>query len=441
MTRDPLPHHQRVAVLGKAVLASDANAHLDATALAARLPGLEVHLGTNTLGDATAVVTSPGLPPDTPILVEAAAKGLEVIAEIELAFRATHLPMVAVTGTDGKTTTTLMTAHLLRAAGVTAHLGGNIGTPLSEVVLAAKEGWLVVEVSAFQLPFAPTFAPQVLIATNIAEDHMDFFHGRWDDYVAAKRRPLTVMGPETTAVLNADNPVVRTWDRHGQAQVAWYGRTSDLANAAGARAWVTPLSLHATLGEACVEVPLAALRIPGAHNQLNAMAALLGALATGVAPQPLGTALATFTAPAHRIETVRTIGAVSYVNDSKATNPHAATAGLMTVAAPVILIAGGVDKGLHLEAWIDSMAGRVEAVVLIGELKTRLAEAIRASGSPIEIHACATMDDAVDLAAGLAARHQAQTVLLSPGCSSYDMFTSYTHRGDAFRSAVAALVP
>ena len=238
---DPIPSHRCVAVfglgcsgiaaahllhrLGKRVIASDcADETRRADFLSKLPPGTELVLGRNEIGDATAIVTSPGLEPSLPIFAEAAQKHVDVLAELELAACATDTPIVAITGTDGKTTTTSLTAHLLAVCGIRNACGGNIGIPLAQVVLQCADDTarFVVETSAFQLAFCPRFHPHCLIATNIAEDHSEYFKGDWDAYVSTKRRMLANMTPEDWAILNASDPEIRTWNTRTTARLCYY---------------------------------------------------------------------------------------------------------------------------------------------------------------------------------------------------------------------------
>ncbi|MDX9723632.1 MAG: UDP-N-acetylmuramoyl-L-alanine--D-glutamate ligase [Myxococcota bacterium] len=452
MLKDPLPQVQNVAVLGlgrsgiaaarllrsfgKQVIASDAQC-LDEAALRERLPDVELRLGANDFGNATVAILSPGITPDAPILAQARERGISTLAELELGARCTQLPTVAITGTDGKTTTTMLAAHVLQHSGIGAIEAGNIGIPLCEVLLGEPSGTLVVEVSAFQLLHCPTFAPSILIATNIAQDHMDYFKGDWDSYVAAKRRPLDNMNEGQWAVLNASHPIISSWAHNARPQLAWYGFAEDVPTQRP-RAYATKTELVFELEYISFSLPLSDLRLRGHHNILNALAATLGACIAGARPEAAVETLRTFNAPPHRIEYIRELDGVAYINDSKATNPHAATAGLLTVEAPVVLIAGGVDKALSLDTWIEAMRTRVSALLLIGELAPRLEQSCREAQLKLPIEHCPTLPDAVRRARVLAS-NTSKTVLFSPGCSSYDMFPNYVARGNSFRQAVEAL--
>ena len=457
--KDPLPGVDRVSILGlgrsglaaarllgrfgKSLIASDSRADLDRDALLAQLPpGTELILGENTFGDASIAVISPGIPITQPIVKQATIAGVRLVAEIEIGARAITTPMVAITGTDGKTTTTLLTAHLLREAGLRVTVAGNIGVPLCECIDELQESDVaVIEVSAFQLWTAPTFCPNALITTNIASDHHDYFNNDADYYARAKRRPLDVMHSDHIAVLNAEDPEISTWAHHGAARSAWYGRRalSELPSStrrAGIEEGMLVLIDRTPRHEliACADLPL-----PGAHNQLNALAASLGALAMGADAAAISAGLRSFRAPPHRIETVCTRDGVTFINDSKATNPHAACAGLRTAASPCVLIAGGVDKQLDLTDWVALMQTQTAAVVLIGDLAPKLRLLLEGEGYPAPCVDADSMQHAVERAFELAKAHDAKTVLLSPGCSSFDMFKSYGHRGDVFREIARRL--
>ncbi|MCL2326581.1 MAG: UDP-N-acetylmuramoyl-L-alanine--D-glutamate ligase, partial [Proteobacteria bacterium] len=364
---DPLPGHTCVAIFGlgasglsaahllasfgKTVLASDISDESRRTALEARLPeGTKLILGRNEVGSATVVVTSPGLAPNTPSLVEAASKGIPVIAELELGFRATSIPILAVTGTDGKTTTTTLTSFILNACGKTNRAAGNIGIPLSEVVLMAEAlTCLVIETSAFQLPFCPTFRPHILLTTNIAEDHRDYFEGNWDRYVEAKKRPLLAMQACDVAILNASDPEIAQWGKDARPRCLWYGRgRDDIPGEAGEYACVEAGQIVFWYGGQQYSLPLETPHLRGMHNAMNIMCSVLGCLAMGCVFSEIEKAVLQYTPPPHRIQTVGHVDGIAFIDDSKATNPHAATAALMTIDEPLVLLAGGVDKGLAL---------------------------------------------------------------------------------------------
>lgn len=455
--QDPLPNHQNVAVFGlggsglaaarllstfhKKIIASDNCEESRREELSAKLPpNTDLILGKNEIGQAEIIVTSPGLEPSLPIFETAKNKGIPVIAELDLAFRATRVPMVAITGTDGKTTTTTLTSHILNTCDIINHTGGNVGIPLSNVVLDhPDDDCYVVETSAFQLVFCPQFCPHVCIATNIAEDHSEYFKGDWNQYVSTKRRPLEKMGKDDVAILNASDPEIRTWSDHTQARVFWYGEKSDIPSNAQDYACIDGGDLIFVMEGIQRRVHFGDYHLRGRHNAMNMMGAVLASLAMGC---PLDAALESihsYALPAHRIQTVCTHRGIAFIDDSKATNPHAGIAALETLDEPTVLIVGGVDKGLHLTQWLETMRKNVRHLMVIGELGDRFCREADELGLPIPKHRCNSLEDAVKQGYALAQESECSCVLLSPGCSSYDMFKSYVQRGEVFKSASLAI--
>lgn len=460
--KDPLPKYHKIAIFGlgasglaaaqllakfgKEIIASDSADESKRAEFEAKLPaGTRLILGHNEIADAEIIVTSPGLEPSTPIFEEARQKNVPVIAELELGFRAATKPIVAITGTDGKTTTTTLTSHILNVCGVANKLGGNVGIPLCQVVQEEEPDCYVVETSAFQLVFCPEFKPHILIATNIAEDHSEYFKGDWDAYVATKRRPLGVMQASDLAILNASDPEIRGWRELTIANVAWYaekrqdlpGRETDLNDDV------------AYVGEGAIQVDLSDgrnyslhlddLKLKGAHNAMNVMGSILACLEMGCKFDAIVAAIDSYQLPKHRIEHICTLNGVEFIDDSKATNPHAGMAALAAVDKPTVLIVGGVDKGLSMTAWIDAMQKNVRQIMLIGALTERFLAEAKWGDEPCPITLCKTLEEAVERGYAYARENGCEVVMLSPGCSSYDMFKSYGQRGDVFAQTARGL--
>lgn len=377
-----------------------------------------------------AVVVSPGWKPTHPLLMAAAAGGTPVLGEVELAWqlRDPAIPWLAVTGTNGKTTTVLMLESILRAAGRRTVAAGNVGLALVEVA-AGPYDVLAVELGSPQLHSAPSIRPLAGTVLNIAPDHIDW-HGSFAAYVEAKRR---VYQGNRTAVVNADDQwslrlagdgprVAFTLDRPERGQ---------LGPADGAL-------LDRTGPE---DVELAALSdvpVPGPHNVANAAAAAALARVYGVPPEAVAAGLRSFTPAPHRNALVATADGVSWVDDSKATNPHAATASLSAYDR-VVWIAGGLLKGVAVDDFVAAVAPRLAAVVLLGADRRQLAEALARHAPDVPVTEVTrtdngAMDEVVARAAGLA--RPGETVLLAPAAASWDMFTDYTARGRAFADAV-----
>ncbi len=373
------------------------------------------------------VVTSPGLRPSTPLLQAAERSGIPVWGEVELAWRLRPAGQdwLAVTGTNGKTTTTQMLGAILAADGAAAATAGNIGAPLVDVAVAAMDV-LAVELSSFQLHYTQTLEPRVGAILNLAADHLDW-HGSMQAYAADKARVWGSGAAGTVAVVNADDPAVVAL--RGGAPAVTFG-----FQGAGVTVESGFLVDHAFGGGRLIAV--ADLATPGPHNVANALAAAAMARAYGIGPGVIGEALAAFRLGPHRNELVVTTRGVSYVNDSKATNPHAAAASLGAYPA-VVWIAGGLNKGLDFDELVIAAASRVRAVVLIGTCAPEIADAIARHAPQIPTYRATSMDDAVVAAARLA--RTGDTVLLAPAAASMDMFRDYAARGDAFAAAARRL--
>ena len=374
------------------------------------------------VADADMVVPSPGVPASHPVFALAAARGVTVRAEVELAWRATDRPMVAVTGTNGKTTVTTLVTRMLEKSGVSAVAGGNIGLALCEAV-EQDAGVVVAEVSSFQLQFVESFRPAVAVWLNAAQDHLDW-HPDFASYVAAKARIWERQGPSDVAVVNADDPVVMAAAASAPSRVVTFGAgvTADFGVADG--------MLRGPSGDL---LPVAALPRALPHDVSNALAASAAALAAGATVDGVAAVLAGFGGLPHRLTLVAEAGGVRWYDDSKATNPHAALAAVCGFES-VVLVAGGRNKGLDLRP-LAAAADRVRAVVAIGEAAPEVAAAF-AGLRPVRV--AESMDAAVRLAAAEASAGDA--VLLSPGCASFDWYPSYAARGDDFARAVRDLL-
>ncbi len=402
--------------LGASVVLSDTREAVDPEGLD---PRVELRGGGNVLEGAEVLVPSPGIRPA--LLADV---GVPIMSEIELAASVCKAPLVAISGTDGKSTTTEMIGAVLRAAGKQVEVAGNIGTPLSEVVLGLPaDGVLVAEVSAFQLWSCRSFVPQVAVLTNIAEDHAEYFEGDVAAYMAAKRRVFDDMTQGVALLRRDDSPAWASQLPKGVTRQG-FGPVSDAD-------WgLTDGSLsHA--GEpfmAASEVPL-----PGPHNIANALAAFAAGHALG---EPLGAMLEgirSFVGLPHRLERVGDFEGLTFFDDSKATNPHAAAVGLRTFTEGFVAITGGYEKGLDLAPVIAELK-RARHVVVMGTTAERTLQAL---GGAVPTTQVESMAEAVQ-----AARDAAETgdaVILSPAASSFDRYRSYGHRGDVFQEAVRAL--
>lgn len=376
------------------------------------------------------VVTSPGVPFAEPPLAAARAAGIPVWSEIELAYRLARQPVIAITGTNGKTTTTALTGQMFRDAGQPVVVAGNIGVPLvAEVVKAPPEAVLVVEVSSFQLETVHTFAPKVAVILNITPDHLDR-HGDLESYRAAKARIFAQQRPEDWTVLNFDDPLVRSLAARVPGRVLFFSTRHELGEGVFLTGGMIVLAKE---GERLPLLPVAELSLRGRHNWENCLAATAAAWAAGLPASSLAHTLRTFPGVPHRLEPVAVIDGVLYVNDSKGTNPEATMRALEAFSEPIILIAGGRNKGASFAALAEMMRGRVKHLILLGEAAPLLEQAARAAGLQ-------AIDRVPDLAAAVAkARALAapgEVVLLSPACASWDMFANYEERGEVFKELV-----
>ena len=411
---------------GERVIAHDSGTPgLDAAAAALRAAGVEVHLGGSgegLLAGARTLVKSPGVPAEAPLVAAARRAGRTVIGELELAWRLVANPFVAVTGTNGKTTTTEWIGHIHRTAALGVAVVGNVGTAASSLVGHVDAGATVIcEASSFQLQDTIAFAPEVAVLLNLTPDHLDR-HGTFEDYVAAKLAIFARQGNEDVAIAPVDLDIE---DLGGCARrVPFGGAGAELSDRAGQLWWdETPL-----LG-------VQEIALPGAHNRANAMAAAAACLVRGVDRDAVAEGLRTFAGVAHRLQTVARHGGVSYVDDSKATNVDSTIVALRSFAGGVHLIAGGRAKGQDFAPLSAAVAERARAVYLIGEAADELRAALARTGTPL------MRAGDLEAAVGTASRAAApgETVLLSPACASYDQYPNFEARGEHFRALVTGL--
>jgi UDP-N-acetylmuramoylalanine--D-glutamate ligase len=377
-------------------------------------PGVEVHVrtdGVELLDRARTVVKSPGVPNDAPVIAEARRRGLEVIGELELAWRLIPNEFTAVTGTNGKTTTTELLGAIAREAGLDVAVAGNVGTPLSSLAgQLAPDAVVVCECSSFQLEDTTAFAPEAALLLNLEEDHLDR-HGTFEAYRAAKLRIFANQGPGDAAVLPAGFALETA------APQVRFGPGGDLQHREGALWWRDQQLIR-----------VSEIRLRGAHNLENAMGAAAAALARGWPAEAVRAALRTFAGVPHRLEEVADRDGVLYVNDSKATNVASARVGIAAFEGGVHAILGGSLKGGSFEGLRDVLAQRAKAAYLIGDSADRLASdldgavPLRRSG-----------DLAAAVAAARAAAEPGDVILLSPATASYDQYSNYEERGEHFR--------
>jgi UDP-N-acetylmuramoylalanine--D-glutamate ligase len=396
--------------------------------------GVEVVLDTDGLAllDGTrTVVKSPGVPREAPVIAAALERGIDVMGELELAWRAIPNRFLAVTGTNGKTTVAELLGHVYRGAGEPVAVAGNVGTPLASLAGEVEpDATVVCEASSFQLEDSVSFAPECAVFLNLAPDHLDR-HAGLDSYLAAKLRVFANQGNDDVAVYNADEPALAGVDLGGCARRVSFcvGAAPDCSVSLG----------DGTIfyeGEPLLRV--SELGLFGDHNVANAMAAAAAALAMGIDRDAVRERLRSFAGVPHRLEQVAVIDGVRFVNDSKATNVASATVGLRAFEGGVHAILGGSEKGEDFRPLADPVRESCAAVYLIGASAERLAEALApVIAAGIELHRCDDLDDAVRSAA--AAARPGEVVLLSPACASFDAFENFEQRGDRFREIVGEL--
>lgn len=398
----------------------------------AGLPPGEVRLGAagaDLPGGVELVVTSPGVPRSAALLRAASAAAVTVISEIDLAARFLSVPIVAITGTNGKSTVTVLVGEMLKAAGRRPFVGGNLGRPLIEAAGADCDA-AVAEVSSFQLEWIDSFRPRVAVHLNLADDHFDRYRDL-ADYGRAKAELFRNQQAGDWAILNRDDANVWELRRRLRSQVASFG-----FNCAETRPaiWQEGNWLTFDDGAHRQTVNATGLRLRGRHNLANAMAASAAALAMGAGPGAIERALAGFAGLPHRTQLVRETSGVTFIDDSKGTNVAAVVEALAAVAPPIILIAGGLDKGGDYAPLREPLRQRVKLAILIGAAREKMRAAL-AGSTAIEL--LPTLAEAVGRAAAVAV--PGDTVLLSPACSSFDQFKDYAERGRIFEELVRAL--
>ncbi|HEY3973498.1 MAG TPA: UDP-N-acetylmuramoyl-L-alanine--D-glutamate ligase [Candidatus Sulfotelmatobacter sp.] len=391
------------------------------------------------------IVVSPGVPVDAPPLVQARALGESVIGEIELAAQFLPGPIVAITGSNGKTTTTTLTGEIMTAAGFAALVGGNIGTPaISLAERATPETVIVLEVSSFQLETIQTFRPKVAVVLNVTPDHLDR-HRTFDAYVDAKARIFENQQGSDFAVLNADDPTCVEMAARTPAQVFWFSRQKEVQQGAWMRDGNIVFRNGGEKQKSDQREIMLVSEIPlkGAHNLENVLAAVCASALMGCAPEKIRQAVCDFKAVEHRLEFVATIRGVDYYNDSKATNVDATIKALESFPANIHLILGGKDKGSDYSVLNDLLRQRVKRVYTIGAAAAKIESQIGSTsgghgkdGGPEIVHA-ETLENAIRKAHAVA--QPGDVVLLAPACASFDQFKSYEHRGRVFKEIVQGL--
>lgn len=383
------------------------------------------------------IVVSPGVPADVPELKQVRALGMKVIGELELGAQFLQGEIVAVTGSNGKTTTTTLLGEILKASGRPTLVGGNIGRPVVEMVAeSALESWSVLEVSSFQLETIETFRPRVALVLNITPDHLDR-HGSFESYAAAKARITENQTADDFLILNAEDVETQKVAAKSKAQIYWFSPRRQVKQ--GAFVHGESIFFRAQEGAAPEPVmPVCEIPLAGAHNRENVLAAVCAARLAGVSSGVIRQAVGVFQAVEHRLEFVRELGGVRYYNDSKATNVDATAKALEAFPGGIHIILGGKDKDSDYSTLLPLLQERAKTVITIGSAAEKIEAALASSGTPgFTMERAETMDRAVALAHRVA--QPGDTVLLAPACASFDQFQSYEHRGKVFKALVQGL--
>ena len=377
--------------------------------------------------DAELVVISPGVPPDLDLFAALRERGVPVIGELELAAPFLQGRNIGITGTNGKTTTTALTGHILRESGIACQVGGNIGTAPAEMVESSRsDQWNVLELSSFQLETIETFHAPIAACLNVTQNHLDRHH-TFENYANAKARLFETQGAEDLAVLNADDPVTVTFGQRTKAKTVWFSSTHHVSGA-----WLDGEVIRLEKGEL---LNVHELRLRGRHNFENVMAAALMADRAGAGLLQIASAAATFAPVEHRLEFVRQIEGVAYYNDSKATSVDATLKAIDAFPGGLWIILGGKDKDSDFTVLRGPLRAKARAALLIGAAAPKIARQLGDDSVPVI--QCGTLAAAVDKASRSAV--PGHTVLLAPACASFDQFDNFEHRGRSFKDLVHAL--
>ncbi|SEH86266.1 UDP-N-acetylmuramoylalanine--D-glutamate ligase [Paenimyroides aquimaris] len=383
--------------------------------------------------NADVVVKSPGIPDKAPIVKKLREKGVKVISEIEFVYSFAKNTSVAITGSNGKTTTTLLTYHLLKQGGLDVGLAGNIGESYAKQVAVDPEKLFVLELSSFQLDGNINYKPHIAVITNISPDHLDRYDYKYENYIASKFRITMNQTSEDYLIYDADDQAINNWLKNNKtkAQLVPFSLTKTVENGA----YLKDNNIIAMINNEEITIPVNEIAIEGKHNVKNAMAATLVAQMMRVRKQTIRESLSNFQNAEHRLEKVAKINKVQYINDSKATNVNATYFALESMTAPTVWIVGGIDKGNDYDELMSFVHEKVKAIICLGIDNTKIINAF----SPIidVIVEASSMQEAVKLAASAA--EEGDTVLLSPACASFDLFSSYEERGTQFKNEVHKL--
>ena len=387
----------------------------------------------NLILNADVVMKSPGIPEKTPIVKMLLDKGIPVISEIEFAVQFTNAKTIGITGSNGKTTTTMLTYHLLKEGGLNVGLGGNIGKSFARQVAEEKYDYYVLELSSFQLDGSIKYKPDIAIITNISPDHLDRYQYKYENYIASKFRITMNQTQSDYLIYDADDEAISEWFKHNKtkAQLIPFSLTKTFENGA----FIKNDTMEVNINHEEFEIKTGEVSLEGKHNMKNAMAATSVAQILKIRKETIRESLSNFQGVEHRLEKVLKIQNVQYINDSKATNVNAAFFALDSMTAPTVWIVGGVDKGNDYNDLMSLVREKVKAIICLGVDNKKIVDAF---GNVVDIMVeVDNMSDAVITAKHIA--EKGDTVLLSPACASFDLFQNYEDRGNQFKVAVQNL--
>ena len=379
---------------------------------------------------ATLIIKSPGIPDKADIIKKVKSKGIEIIDEIEFAFWFLNGKVIAITGTNGKTTTTLLTYHLLLSAGFKVALAGNVGESLARKVAIENHDWYVIEISSFQLDGTKTFRPHVGILLNITPDHLDRYEYQMQNYINSKFRLVQAMQADDYFIYYTDDVVVK----NEVDKKSIHGKPIEISlkSTSTSPAYFDGTKMSFSFGNQFFQIAQSETTLKGPHNLINTMAAVSAAHIAGVSVETIKQALKTFVNAPHRLESVATINGVEFVNDSKATNVDSVVYGLGSYKGPLVWIAGGIDKGNDYKLIEDQVKEKVRVLICLGKDNEKLKKAFVEVVN--EIYETQSVKELVQLA--LKVSKPGDVVLLSPACASFDLFRNYEDRGTQFRNEV-----
>ena len=382
---------------------------------------------------ANCIMKSPGIPDKADIIKKAREKQIPIISEIEFASQYTQSTIVAITGSNGKTTTTLLTHHIFKEAGLEVGLGGNIGYSFAELVAHSNPPYYVLEISSFQLDGIEHFAPHIAVLLNITPDHLDRYDYKFENYIASKFRIAMNQTANDYFIYDADDPVINDWLANHPLKPKCIGFSIEKELSEGA--FLKDNKIHIMLENQTTVIDVEEISLKGKHNIKNTMAAAVAARLVNIRNASLRESLKGFQGAAHRLEEVKVVEGVTYINDSKATNVNSVYFALDTIKTPIVWIVGGQDKGNDYNSLLPYVHQKVKAIVCLGVDNTPILQSFyNVIDNMVETR---SMEEAVKMAQRFATA--GDTVLLSPACASFDLFKSYEDRGDQFKAAVAKL--